>query len=269
MHHHKSRKLLVLAAGLSLLFTASVRARTADDAVAYVDGTAISARQLKILENSRHLEHPNAAQRGALIEGLIDRQLLVQQAEKAGLDKSAEIKALLDSARETILARAAAQHYLEEHPISDKEIRTRYDELIAHLPAKQYELRAILVKTKADAGKIKDELDHGADFAELAKAKSLLPEKRAPGGELGWRFAKDFVPPVAAAIRKADRSKPSAPVWTPQGWWVVEVQGTRPTHHKPYAEAKDAVRGLLANERVKTDIAALRKQAKVKLLSGS
>ena len=267
MHRSDRGGILTLAAAASLLFMANAWATSPADVVAYVDGTSIGADQLQILESAHRIEHPNAAQRRELVNGLVDRRLLAEQAEKVGLDKNEQTKALLLSARETILARVAVDRYLKQHPVTDKEMHARYDALIAKLPARQYHVRAIVVKSKEDARKIKDELDHGSDFSKLAKEHSLLPDKKAPGGELGWRFAKDFVPPVAAVIRKADKGKPSAPVWTPQGWWMIEVEGTRPTRHKPYAAAKNAVRNLIVNERVKQDVAALRKHAKIKLIS--
>lgn len=267
MHKRDRCGAWMLAASLSLLFVPTVRAASASGVVAYVDGTRIGAGQLQILENAHRIDHPNAAQRRQLVNGLVDRRLLADQAEKAGLDKDEQTRALLRSARETILARVAVDRYLKQHPVTDKEMHARYDALIAKLPARQYHVRAIVVKSKEDARKIKDELDHGSDFSKLSKEHSLLPDKKAPGGELGWRFAKDFVPPVAAAIRKADKGKPGAPVWTPQGWWVLEVEGTRPTRHKPYAAAKNAVRSLIVNERIKQDVAALRKHAKIKLIS--
>lgn len=269
MHRNKRRRVVTLAATAGLLFVARAWAASPTDTVAVVDGTGISAEQLKVLEATRRIEHPSPKQRQELITGLVDRRLLAEQAEKAGLDKSEHAKALLSSARDTILARLAVQHYLVQHPVTDKELRSRYDTLIKHLPARQYKLRAIVARSQGEARQIEKQLRHGSGFAKLAKEHSLLSDKKAPGGELGWRFARDFVPPIATAIGKADKGKPSAPVWTPQGWWIVDVEAVRPTRHKPYEQASAAVRKLVVKERVEQEIAALRKQARVKVVSGN
>ncbi len=53
--------------------------------------------------------------------------------------------------------------------------------------------RGILVKTQADADAIVKQLQGGADFAALAKAKSLDTQSGANGGDLGTVYVGQFV----------------------------------------------------------------------------
>ncbi len=60
--------------------------------------------------------------------------------------------------------------------VTDADIQARYDEAKKQVSGKK-EVQAshILLKTKAEAEAVIAELDKGADFAELAKAKSTGP----------------------------------------------------------------------------------------------
>ncbi|MBC7186240.1 MAG: peptidylprolyl isomerase [Calditrichaeota bacterium] len=57
----------------------------------------------------------------------------------------------------------------------------------------------ILVKTRAEAEDILRQLREGADFAELAKKRSISPTA-ASGGDLGYFDPQDFDPAFAQAI---------------------------------------------------------------------
>jgi peptidyl-prolyl cis-trans isomerase SurA len=73
---------------------------------------------------------------------------------------------------------------------------------------------------------LKERLDHGADFAELAKQHSndLSASK---GGELGWVYPGDTVPEFERAMNALKAGEISEPVQTPFGWHLIQVQDRR------------------------------------------
>ncbi len=231
--------------------------------VATVDGHAISSAQLRQLERLRGKQSVDAGQRKVLVQALIDRQLLADAAVKLKLDRTPATQALIANARTSILARAALRKYVAAHPITDKEMRALYDKDIARLPKTQYRVRAVVTRTRKQAQAVVAQLAGGADFAHLAAKNSLLSHKQAPGGRLGWRFATNFLPPVTAAIETGAKGKPSAPVWTPKGWWVVVVDGKRDTPHKSFKKARAGLHGALMQQRVQAYLKTLRKTASI------
>lgn len=91
--------------------------------------------------------------------------------------------------------------------------------------------RHILVKTteivsENDARQrlvqLKERLDNGADFAELARLHSE-DGSAAKGGDLGWLSPGDTVPEFEKAMNALALEKISEPVRSPFGWHLIQV----------------------------------------------
>jgi peptidyl-prolyl cis-trans isomerase SurA len=100
------------------------------------------------------------------------------------------------------------------------------------LPAlKQTHARHILIRinevtSEADARRkfatIKERLDNGADFAELARLYSD-DLSAAKGGDLGWLYQGDTVPEFERAMDELNIKEISKPVQTPFGLHMIQV----------------------------------------------
>ncbi|MDP2751261.1 MAG: peptidylprolyl isomerase [Rhodocyclaceae bacterium] len=73
---------------------------------------------------------------------------------------------------------------------------------------------------------LKERLDNGGDFAELAKLHSndLSATK---GGDLGWMYEGDTVPDFERAMDALKINEISAPVRSPFGWHLIQVMERR------------------------------------------
>ncbi len=85
------------------------------------------------------------------------------------------------------------------------------------------ELRHILLETEEEAGEVLAELQAGADFAALARERSLDLTARSNGGELGFFAREEMVAPFAEAVFGADVGAILGPVQTDFGYHVIEV----------------------------------------------
>jgi foldase protein PrsA len=92
----------------------------------------------------------------------------------------------------------------------------------------QVQARHILVKTQGQANAIEAQLKKGADFATLAKANSIDPGSKDKGGELGWFGPGQMVPAFQKAAFALQPGQISAPVQTPFGWHVIQVEAIKP-----------------------------------------
>ena len=82
--------------------------------------------------------------------------------------------------------------------------------------------RHILVKTKDQAEKLKQQLADGADFAKLAKKHSTCPSKR-DGGSLGEFNKGDMVKAFDDAVFKGPLLKVQGPIKTRFGYHLIET----------------------------------------------
>jgi peptidyl-prolyl cis-trans isomerase SurA len=69
---------------------------------------------------------------------------------------------------------------------------------------------------------LKDRIEHGADFGELARLQSD-DTSAARGGDLGWVTPGDVVPEFERAMDSLKPGQVSAPFKTPFGWHIVQV----------------------------------------------
>jgi peptidyl-prolyl cis-trans isomerase SurA len=69
---------------------------------------------------------------------------------------------------------------------------------------------------------LKERLDNGADFAELARQHSS-DLSAAKGGDLGWLYQGDTVPDFEKAMDALKIGEISAPVRSPFGWHLIQV----------------------------------------------
>ena len=88
---------------------------------------------------------------------------------------------------------------------------------------------------------LKERLDNGADFAELARLYSN-DLSAAKGGDLGWLYQGDTVPDFERAMDALKIGEVSQPVQSPFGWHLIQV------HERKSAEPGDERKRLLARQ---------------------
>jgi len=175
----------------------------------------------------------------AVREELNTRELLVREAKKQGLDKTPEMKTQMDLASQTVLVRAYVADWIKKNPIPEADMRKEYDQIKTQIGDKEYKVRHILVEKEDEAKEIIAELQKGANFADLAKARSKDPGSKDRGGDLDWNAPSSFVKPFGDAMKATPKGKFTAtPVQTQFGWHVIEVEDIRDAKVPSYDEVK-------------------------------
>ncbi|MBO6271592.1 peptidyl-prolyl cis-trans isomerase [bacterium] len=80
----------------------------------------------------------------------------------------------------------------------------------------------ILVKTEEEAKDLYEQIQNGADFAELAMEHSLCPSKR-DGGDLRFFGRGMMVKPFEDAAFDMEVGQVSEPVETQFGWHLIKL----------------------------------------------
>ncbi|MBX3591789.1 MAG: peptidylprolyl isomerase [Burkholderiaceae bacterium] len=201
--------------------------------------------------------------RAAVREELIARELFVQEAEKKGLTRTADVQRQLDNVRQDILIRALIRDHLKANPIKDDEIKAEYDKIRAQAGDKEYHARHILVEKEDEAKDIIAQLKKGAKFEELAK-KSKDTGSAQSGGDLDWNTPQTFVKEFSDAMVKLEKGKfTETPVKTQFGYHVIRLDDVREAKAPPLEQVRPQIQQELERHRVQALQQSLRAKAKI------
>lgn len=122
-------------------------------------------------------------------------------------------------------------------------------------------------EAKAKIERMKDRLDSGANFADLAKLNSE-DASATKGGDLGWLSPGDTVAEFDEAMKKLQPNQVSPPVRTSFGWHLIEVLERRKqdvTIDRARSEAQTAIRQRKADEAFQDWVRQVRDKAFVEI----
>ena len=232
-------------AALSLTLAASALAQQAspdDPVVATIDGapvhrTEVEAAARALPEQMRQM--PLEMLYDVLLDRVIDFRLLADEAERQNVGDRPEVVAALAQARAAVLRDFFLQQAIADGMTEDK-LRARYEENKAQEGFARDEVHArhILVPTEDEAKAVIEQLQGGADFADVAKEHSVGPSAPS-GGDLGFISRDQVVPEFAEAAFALQAGETSQePVQTQFGWHVIMVSDVRDAKVPPFDEVK-------------------------------
>ena len=200
----------------------------------------------------------NPERQQAVKEELVNREVLAQAAAKRGLDKSADVAAQMDMARQAVLVRALFESEVKAHPITDDMLRVQYEQFKASMGTNEYKVRHILVEKEDEAKEIIAELQKGTKFEKLAE-RSKDTGSKATGGDLDWNAPGNFVKPFSEAMVKLPKGKFTAtPVQSQFGWHVIEVTDIRDAKVPSFEEVKPQLQQRMQGQYLDTYFKELR-----------
>lgn len=207
--------------------------------------------------------------RGQILNVLIRRSILSQQAREIGLDHNPQIVSQIERAQDTILIKALENWQVSQTPPpTEKQISQYYQDHLADFTIpEQIHARHILVSSEKLAWQILKKLgENRSSFAALAATHSLDDSNKSRGGDLNW-FPKGVMveafEKVAFSLREGGISKP---VKTRFGWHIIEALGKRPAHVKSLDESRDEIVSILLQQTLDQWIGKLISKANVTVL---
>jgi peptidyl-prolyl cis-trans isomerase C len=271
--------------------------------VAVVNGEPISRvtfeRELQQLRVGGEGGGPTEVLRTSIVDGLVSRALLLQQARTRGISVAPEQvdRALL--ALRSEYPGTAFDDMLAQERLSVAELRSRLrdqltieklfqEEVFPRVEVPEAEVaawyaahpadadepervhaRQIVVQSREEATRLRDEVRRKpASFPDVAARASIAPEGRR-GGDLGWFGRGQGMPEVFDACFKLAPNAISDVVPSPFGFHVFQVIEKRPASRRTLEQARPAIsQRLLREKRAKAQedyVAALRAQAKIQI----
>jgi peptidyl-prolyl cis-trans isomerase C len=233
---------LVVSAALLLPLAAAAQN------VAIVNGKAVPKSRVEaLLAQATSQGQPRTPELEAQVrDEVVLREMFMQEAERQGLAASAQYKAQMELARQSILIRELFTDYQKKHPVSDAEVQAEYDKFKAQASGMEYRTSHILVESEDQARALIVQIKGGASFQELAKKNSKDPGSGEKGGDLDWANAGAYVPEFSQAMVRLKKGEiTEAPVKSQFGWHVIKVVDVRDAQFPPLDEVKPQIQQRL------------------------
>ena len=234
--------------------------------IAKVNGVAVPRSRADALMNQQKARGApdNDQTRGMIREELVNRELLMQEAQKSGIARSSEVAGQLDLARQEIIISAYLRDWVRKNPVSEADVQQEYERVKAAQGDKEYRARHILVETEDQAKTVVEELKKGGKFEELAAKNSKDPGSKDRGGDLDWHGPGDFDRSFSDAMMKLEKGKyTETPVRTRFGFHVIQLDDVRLGRFPSLAEVRPRIQQQLAQHRIDELVKSLRSKAKV------
>ncbi|WP_404361953.1 SurA N-terminal domain-containing protein [Marinobacter sp.] len=158
--------------------------------------------------------------------------------------------------------RLSLEELADSIELSESELRDYYETQAATLASEERRAAHILIEDVEEAeeqlGEIRQKLEAGEDFGELAKAWSDDISTAADGGDLGYAGRGVFDTAFEDAMFALEEGEVSEPVETPYGIHLIKVLDVRSTDAPSFEEIRPRLERELAQEKAADRYAELR-----------
>lgn len=202
----------------------------------------------------------------------------------------------------SIISRYAREHHIEDYDKTAYELRWGKDQILdnyykqhivlANFPPSEDTLRAfyqrgklsrystpdsvrvreIYVSSKSKANELKDQLDNGANFSDLARKNTMRPGYSEKAGDLGW-FAIDRYGAIGSTADSMETGEIAGPIRVGTGWSVIKLIDKKPGIRRSFKEVKksalDDYISLYRPLRLKQNIQSLEKKYNSEIYSSA
>jgi len=160
------------------------------------------------------------------LDQLIERRLLMAEAEKRNVGSDPAVLQKLKDARMRILISTLVEEERKKAEVSERELKEYYDSHIKDefKVAEQFRARQIVVKTEEEAKEIMKELQAGVKFDTLAVQKSIDAATSKKGGDMGFITKGSREKAVDRALFGLRTGDISDPVQVEEGYAIFKVE---------------------------------------------
>jgi peptidyl-prolyl cis-trans isomerase C len=263
-HLVKNWSMLLFAVAAAFTFCS---AAAEDAVVANVNGNQIKKSDLDFAASEvgpQLSQVPVAERRGALLQFVIENELMAEAADKDKLGEATTFQGRLAYHKRRALRDAYYDKAVRDG-VSDSDAKAIYEQKIKDVkPQDEIHARHILVTSEEEAKQVIERLKKGEDFATVAKEKSKDPN--AEGGGLGWFTRGQMLKPFDDAAFALEVGQISQPVQTQFGWHVIKVEGKRQKPAPTFEQVKDMITAQLIQQKAQQITRELQGQAKIEIV---
>jgi len=257
--HRKIRTHLLVAAGCALLTAACGRGgeRAEGPVVLKVNDKVYTTADLEreitqeLRRAPREMQLILATKEGQkqLLDRLVRRELLLQEAERQKLGERPEVAEQVAALRRELMVRTLLQEEISAKiKVEDKEVEGHFKTHPEEFSGDQVRLRHILVRTEEEARYVLDRLKK-EPFEELAKSLSKDSPTASKGGDLDYLRREQMFPDMGKAAFALRPGEVSGIVRTPFGFHILKLVDRKKGQPFAFEQVKEQLRRRLLEER--------------------
>lgn len=181
-----------------------------------------------------------------MLETMIIRELILQEAAKDGIENSPAVKEKLEELKKRLVVEAYLKKKVEEQAqVSDEELKKFYEQNKDKFKTgDQVKASHILVKTEKEAKDVLAQLKAGGSFEELAK-KLSTDGAAAKGGDLGWFSKGSMIPEFEKVAFAMKENETSGVVKTKFGFHIIKLTGKRAAGERSFDDVKEQIKASI------------------------
>lgn len=198
----------------------------------------------------RGQNYDNPQGRATLLEQLVNKKLLLLDAQKNLLEHNAAFKAELAKVKEEMLANFNLQKAIESVTVTDAEAETYYkDNKEQFIKGESVSASHILVDNEEKAKEIMANIEAGkVSFEDAARENSTCPSSQQ-GGALGEFTRGQMVPEFDTAVFSMEVGELRGPVKTQFGYHIIKLNAKNEQEEMAFADIKEQVKGIVLNDK--------------------
>lgn len=206
----------------------------------------------------------NPQGRKAVLEQLINKNLLLCEAKKNLYEYDPKFKAELAKIKDEMLANFAIEKAIANVKVTDEEVKKFYEEHKSELVGGEtVEASHILVDSEEKANEILAEITEGkVTFEEAAKANSSCPSGQK-GGSLGEFGKGQMVPEFDSAVFAMEVGEIKGPVQTQFGYHLIRLDKKNEAREIPFEEIKPQLMQKVLSDKQQAAYASKLNQLKI------
>lgn len=258
---------------LAILALVLVGCGSSGKVAAVVNGHVITTREVeeRFARLGPAVRESLGADRSRILEQMVTETIILQEANRRGLQRDKEVRRLVDEAQRQILIGRLLEILQKENnaAASEEEIANFYQQNPASFQqVESWRASHVLTPDEETAEKALSRVKGGEPFSQVAQELSADPSK-ARGGDIGFFSKGQVIPEFEAACRALKPGEISKVIKSPLGYHVIQLTEQRSARQKTLEEVHDQIRQALENQQgqrqLETVIQQLRSKSQVKI----
>ncbi|MEN9722986.1 MAG: hypothetical protein RJB38_972 [Pseudomonadota bacterium] len=223
----------------------------------------VALGQFSESQRSTILKDPN--NRRQVLLGMIDQELLNQEADRQKLAEDEQVKAAVEAFKRQRMVTRLLEKNLSSR-VSAGGAKKFYEQNKLLFNTDQVHAQHILVSTDVDAREVLKKLKApDADFQKLAEQLSRDPSAKNNRGDLGFFTRDQLDQEFTKAAFAAAAGEVVGPVKTVYGYHIIKVLEKKPGKTLSFEESEAKATGLLRQKLGQEYLGKLRDQAKIQI----